>query len=468
MGRRKKKRHRSSGAAPSMMPMMMPQPAPASSSSSSSSSGHESVEGKLNSWREERQLYRGAVFLGKLPKIRLAELVEASTEDFDSVFTAHMEREDLCRLIWMSTGVRPNARAQNFRTKSYKELGEKFKVARSRMTKRMGKEAFDKMIERIMNNQYDLKRIAADMGYDEEWWSCCMVKKGGRRGAVLPADELPAASPATGGISRAPQPAVVEMGARQWTRMIEGQARRQQAELPLDPGLLEEHMRFIEWQEQQRLKAPAKAAGPSPPAAAPASAAPEAQRPAGLPLQPRRASAVPEAQQLAGPPPLAAAPASAAPKAQRPAGLPLQPRRASAVPEAQQLAGPPPLAANRRLAQERRGFRKHTATVPEANTTPAPPTSEGQPNCVICRDNMLNTESRLALPCGHVFHQECIQRYAEYKKCSMELACVYRCPQVPQPETPQSDAGGAAELTDSEVEISVNAIERDARQFAAS
>ena len=95
----------------------------------------------------------------------------------------------------------------------------------------------------------------------------------------------------------------------------EGQARRQQAELPLDPGLLQEHMRFIEWQEQQRLKAPAKAAGPSPPAAAPASAAPEAQRPAGLPLQPRRASAVPEAQQLAGPPPLAAAPASAAPAA---------------------------------------------------------------------------------------------------------------------------------------------------------
>ena len=42
----------------------------------------------------------------------------------------------------------------------------------------MGKEAFDKMIEQIINNQYDLKRIAANMGYDEEWWFCCMVKKG--------------------------------------------------------------------------------------------------------------------------------------------------------------------------------------------------------------------------------------------------------------------------------------------------
>ena len=86
---------------------------------------------------------------------------------------------------------------------------------------------------------------------------------------------------------------------------------------------------------------------------------------------------------------------------------------------------------------------------------------------------MLNTESRLALPCGHVFHQECIQRYAEYKKCSVELACVYRCTQVPQPGTPEwtppePDAGGAAELTDSEVEIVVNAIERDPQQFVAS
>ena len=94
---------------------------------------------------------------------------------------------------------------------------------------------------------------------------------------------------------------------------------------------------------------------------------------------------------------------------------------------------------------------------------------------------MLNTESRLALPCGHVFHQECIQRYAGGKNCLLEFACVYRCMQPSQPETPerllsqgspqadvppQSDAGGAAELVDSDIEVLINGVEEDAQQFA--
>ena len=40
---------------------------------------------------------------------------------------------------------------------------------------------------------------------------------------------------------------------------------------------------------------------------------------------------------------------------------------------------------------------------------------------------MVLAESRLALPCGHVFHQACIQKYASCKNTSVERACPYRC-----------------------------------------
>ena len=53
---------------------------------------------------------------------------------------------------------------------------------------------------------------------------------------------------------------------------------------------------------------------------------------------------------------------------------------------------------------------------------------------------MLLEESRLALPCGHVFHEDCIQRYAECTNCPIEHACVFRCSPQPQLEMPGASA----------------------------
>ena len=44
--------------------------------------------------------------------------------------------------------------------------------------------------------------------------------------------------------------------------------------------------------------------------------------------------------------------------------------------------------------------------------------------CAICRDPMSEADDRLALQCGHVFHQHCIQSYADVKSMHiLDLQC---------------------------------------------
>ena len=45
---------------------------------------------------------------------------------------------------------------------------------------------------------------------------------------------------------------------------------------------------------------------------------------------------------------------------------------------------------------------------------------------------MVPQQARLALPCGHVFHEECIRKYADCKNCPVEYACVFRCARMPE------------------------------------
>ena len=45
------------------------------------------------------------------------------------------------------------------------------------------------------------------------------------------------------------------------------------------------------------------------------------------------------------------------------------------------------------------------------------------PECVICQSEMKVEEERLALPCAHTFHKECIEKYAVCKGIPVEQAC---------------------------------------------
>ena len=46
---------------------------------------------------------------------------------------------------------------------------------------------------------------------------------------------------------------------------------------------------------------------------------------------------------------------------------------------------------------------------------------------MICQEVMGIAERRLALECGHAFHESCLKTYAECKRIPWSQACPYRC-----------------------------------------
>ena len=90
--------------------MMMPQAAPppqqpVAAESSSSSSDSSSDDGA----NDVKQLHRGVTVLLRMPRKRLQALVEALDYQFDGPFTADMSVEDMCRIVWLVTRVKPSA-----------------------------------------------------------------------------------------------------------------------------------------------------------------------------------------------------------------------------------------------------------------------------------------------------------------------------------------------------------------------
>ena len=55
--------------------------------------------------------------------------------------------------------------------------------------------------------------------------------------------------------------------------------------------------------------------------------------------------------------------------------------------------------------------------------------------CAICQQEIMRSEAPLALMCGHPFHQECVFRYCETKRLTLESlpcpCCKQRATDVP-------------------------------------
>ena len=109
-------------------PMMMQHPTqqpqsqqePESSSDSSSSSSSDENDAKYQKAAGNR-VTRSASVLLKLPRVRLMQLVEATSAEFDSALLSSLESEDLCRLAYITTRIRPDTKCMSLRVKTYKE-----------------------------------------------------------------------------------------------------------------------------------------------------------------------------------------------------------------------------------------------------------------------------------------------------------------------------------------------------------
>ena len=142
--KRSKKQKRSSSSAaslappawpmvqyPMMFPMMAPhapvpeaphEETPCGSSGSSSDSDSSASRHKYNK-SVKAKLTGSATLIMSLPKVRLGEIIEAMSDEFDSTVTATFSEQVLCNLVWLLSRQQPNAKISHFRCTTYKDRG---------------------------------------------------------------------------------------------------------------------------------------------------------------------------------------------------------------------------------------------------------------------------------------------------------------------------------------------------------
>ena len=182
---------------PMMMPQMMqqpmmqqwqppqpPQPPQPDDGSEASSSESEETDNCVKRYQknDEASITRSAQLIGKLPKIRVMQLVEASNRALDSTLTAHITVESCLRLIYLFSRVRPNTPCSHLRVKTYKKMMEKFSNANKRLKSRID---FGKLLDSLHDDvgllsEGSIAQIAEEAEFQQEWLDDCFSKKSGR------------------------------------------------------------------------------------------------------------------------------------------------------------------------------------------------------------------------------------------------------------------------------------------------
>ena len=139
-----------------------------SSSSSSSDSSSDSGAPVKYQKNDEALLTRSATYLGKLPGVRLQQLVETACKDLDPSATASADASDLSRLLYILTKLRPDVRASSLRTKNYKHLKARVKTAAARVAAAR----LPDLSAAYPGGELDpvaLQQMAAAAGFQEGW-----------------------------------------------------------------------------------------------------------------------------------------------------------------------------------------------------------------------------------------------------------------------------------------------------------
>ena len=108
--------------------------------------------------------------------VRLQQLIEAVDVNLDPIYTADTDKDTLCRIIFMTTGTKPNTPCRNLRVKKYKELCARMRTAGQRIASNMGAEQYSKMISEILATK-DHRTMAQERGFNESWLVIQKVEK---------------------------------------------------------------------------------------------------------------------------------------------------------------------------------------------------------------------------------------------------------------------------------------------------
>ena len=324
---------------------------------------------------------RSAAGLVQLPRVRLAELVEALA-GLDSSVTAEWGERVSCKLIWVLTRVKPSTKISDLRVDSYSKLSSLLQRAHSRILQSLGAAKYDDKIKTVLGHSPSVdvvEALAAELGFNEAWFD--------KKVAAPKAKVAAAARPHQGVAFASPDTTAAAAAARAGPG--HGRVERR---LPPPPSF---------------LQLPAPAAGPALAAPAPAARAPEA------PAQPSSSAAPAFAPDPADPP--AAAAGLSADDMQQALSMWAQHRRD------QQHLPPPP----ERAAEPEQPL-PHDASVDGADPQQEPAI------CCICQHGMGPGAGSLsgvveALACAHLFHSACLDSYCQATGRSRLNCCPYKC-----------------------------------------
>jgi hypothetical protein len=154
------------------------QPDDSSSSSSSSESTADSCEQKRRqkyNFRMRCKITTSATFISSLPKSRRAQLLEAISSRFDAAVTADMSNEDINKLIWLLTKVKPLTKICDLRVKRYFDLVAVLKVAAERVcAQRRGADA----LENLSSDMSNVDKLVREHGWQDDFSKTTTPKKG--------------------------------------------------------------------------------------------------------------------------------------------------------------------------------------------------------------------------------------------------------------------------------------------------
>lgn len=413
------------------------------SDSDSSAAAGKRGHGKRYQKDAKAMITRSAAGLVQLPRVRLAELVEALA-GLDSSVTAEWGETVSCRLIWVLTRVKPFTKISDLRVDSYAKLSSLLQRAHSRIQQSLGASRYHDKIKAVLGPSPSadvVETLATDLGFNEAWFDKVAAPKAKAKAkAAAPVQAAPAATQQ--GVALASPHAAAAAAAGAGPGRVE---RR----LPPPPSFL------------QLLPA-------APPAAAPALAAPVPD--------PALAAAAPV---LAPVPALALAAPSPAPSAASssvavlPAGLSADDMQQAlsmwAQHRRQQHLPQPPEPAAEREHPPAAGDASADGAVPQQHLPqPLEPAAEPeQPPagdvsadgavpqqehalCCICQQGMGPSAESLsgaveALACAHVFHSECLNSYCQATGKNRLNCCPYKCNADAFVAVMEEQQGGAVE-----------------------
>ena len=355
----------------------------------------------------------------KFHKDRLQDVVHAMADVLEPISTAEWTPEDLCRMIWILSRIKPSLIVSQFKVKTYKDLGKAFMNRASIVRDREGAQALDAEVrDAIFYDPPKLHSRAITYGFKDEWVAPAKKRKPVDRGPfhqhfrMQQVTQIESSSGVGFGLPPGARPGLDL--ARDYSMVL---AKTQDSHVAAGSGGGPPPERIVAAQTGGAF------APPSEP-----SVAAETGGAFGHTTEPSVAA---NAGGTRAPPPEPSVAANA--------GGPLAPPPEASVAEVAAASLPSDaaslVAANRAKALARRAKKLALAkqeAAPKAGTLE--PTqgdnvrSETQddmsrPMCLICSKPLLPAEAVTALPCSHYFHESCIMDWAEVKNLPLDQAC---------------------------------------------